>query len=43
MPMLSRKRAKPYSTKSVRLGRCLIGSIDDISEALSVAEGEDFR
>ena len=34
---------KTHSTKSVRLGRCLIGSIDDVSEALSVAEGEDFR
>ena len=27
---------KTHSTKSVRLGRCLIGSIDDVSEALSV-------
>ena len=35
--------ARPYKTRSVSLGRCLIGSPDDISEALAVAEGEDFR
>jgi len=34
---------KPYKTRSVSLGSCLIGSLDDISEALAVAEGEDFR
>ena len=34
---------KPYQTKSVSLGRCLAGSLDDISEALAIAEGEDFR
>jgi hypothetical protein len=36
-------RRKTDRTRSVRLGRCLIGSIDDITEALSLAEGEDFR
>jgi hypothetical protein len=30
-------------TQPLRLGRRLAGSIDDISEALAVAEGEDFR
>ena len=25
------------------LGRCIAGSIDDVSEALAVAEGETFR
>ncbi|UCF98993.1 MAG: hypothetical protein JSV89_05505 [Spirochaetaceae bacterium] len=37
---------KPYSnfrTRSVSLGRCLIGSIDDVSDALAIAEGENFR
>ena len=37
------RRDKPYQTKSVSLGRCLVGSLDDISEALAVAEGEDFK
>jgi hypothetical protein len=32
-----------YETTSVSLGRCLIGSIDDVAEALAVAEGEKFR
>ena len=31
-----------YQTPSVDLGRCLV-SLDDVAEALSVAEGEDFR
>jgi hypothetical protein len=34
---------KPYKTASVSLGRCFAGSLDDISEALAIAEGEDFR
>lgn len=32
-----------YQTRSVDLGRCLIGSIDDTAEILAIAEGEDFR
>jgi len=32
-----------YSTEPVSLGGCLIGSLDDVAEALAVAEGEDFR
>jgi hypothetical protein len=39
-------REKPhghYETRSVPLGRCLIGSIDDVADALAVAEGESFR
>lgn len=35
--------AKPFKTKGVDLGRCLIGNIDDTSEALALAEGEGFR
>jgi hypothetical protein len=40
------ERAAPqntYSTKPVSLGGCLIGSLDDVAEALAVAEGEDYR
>jgi hypothetical protein len=33
----------PFRTRSVDLGRCLIGSLDDISEVLAIAEGEDYR
>lgn len=32
-----------HETTSVSLGRCLIGSIDDVAEALAIAEGERFR
>lgn len=30
-------------TKAVSLGRCLIGDLDNVAEALAVAEGEAFR
>ncbi len=33
----------PYRTPSTSLGRCLIGSLDDVAEALAMGEGEDFR
>jgi hypothetical protein len=33
----------PFTTRSVSLGRCLVGSIDDVAETLAVAEGESFR
>ena len=36
-------RGKPFHTRTVSLGRCLVGSVDDISEVLAVAEGENFR
>jgi hypothetical protein len=35
--------AKPYQTRALGLGRCLVGNFADISEALAIAEGEDFR
>jgi hypothetical protein len=34
---------QPFRTRSVDLGRCLIGSLDDISEVLAIAEGDDHR
>ena len=39
-------KAQPQSefrTKTVSAGRCLIGDLVDVSEALAIAEGEDFR
>lgn len=39
----SRKRRPSYRTPVVSLGRCLIGSFDDVAGALAVAEGETFR
>lgn len=38
-----RKRRLPFRTQSVSLGRCRMGSLDNIAEALAVAEGESFR
>lgn len=37
------KRRASYHTRPVSLGRCLAGSLDDVSEALAMAEGEAFR
>jgi len=38
----ARQRVERHTT-AVSLGRCLIGSLDDVAEALAVAEGERFR
>ena len=32
-----------YRTPSVSLGGCLLASIDDVSEAIALAEGEAYR
>jgi hypothetical protein len=37
------KLRKPFRTRSVPLGPSLIGSLDDISEAIAIAEGEDHK
>lgn len=34
---------KPFRTRAVDVGKCLIGGLDDISEVLAIAEGESFR
>ncbi len=34
---------RPYRTATVSLGRCLVGSLDDVAAALAAAEGETFR
>jgi hypothetical protein len=36
-------RRRPYRTRSVSLGPCLLGNLDDVAEALAVAEGEAFK
>ena len=37
------KPAEPSRTRPVSLGRCLIGDIVSVSEALALGEGEDFK
>jgi hypothetical protein len=32
-----------FRTSGVSLGRCLVGSIDDVAEVLAVTEGDSFR
>ena len=34
------RRSQRYRTRTVSLGRCLIGSLDDVAEVLAVAEGD---
>jgi hypothetical protein len=38
-----RKRKKRFRTKPVALGRCLVGTLDDVAEVLAVAEGDRFK
>jgi hypothetical protein len=38
----SPRRRRVY-TRSVNLGRCFIGELDDVSEALASGEGEAFQ
>ena len=37
------RRRVPFRTETVDLGRCLIGNVDNVAEALAVAEDESFR
>jgi hypothetical protein len=37
------KEHKPFRTRPMDLGRCLLDNLDNIAEVLAVAEGEDFR
>jgi len=32
-----------FRTRTVSLGRCLVGNVDNVSEVLAVAEGETFK
>ena len=36
-------RVRKFRTGTVDLGRCLMGSLDDVSETLATAEGEAFQ
>ena len=38
-----RRQQVIYCTGSVDLGRCLLGSVDNVAEVLAVAESESFR
>ncbi|HZT86427.1 MAG TPA: hypothetical protein VFA12_00570 [Stellaceae bacterium] len=38
----SKKRKRSY-TRPVALGPSLIGSLDDVSDAIAIAEGEDHK
>lgn len=35
--------AAPFRTRAVSLGRCRLGSLDDVAEVLAMVEGETFR
>ena len=37
------KRPARMTTRATRLGRCLIGQLDDVADALATGEGEAFR
>lgn len=39
-PRPARRR---HTTRAVSLGRCLLDNVDDVAEALALAEGERFR
>lgn len=34
---------KPFATRTVDLGNCRINRVDDIAEALALAEGDNFK
>jgi hypothetical protein len=38
-----RKRGEPFRTQAVALGRLRIGSLDNVAEALAIAEDEAFK
>ena len=41
--MVDRPKTKPFKTRSVDLGPCLFGNLDNVAEVLAVSEGEAFR
>lgn len=34
---------RPRRTRTVSLGRCLVGNVDNVSEVLAAAEGASFK
>ena len=41
--MVDRPKTKSFKTRSVDLGPCLFGNLDNVAEVLAVSEGEAFR
>jgi len=37
------RRRKPFRVRPLNVGRCLVGSLDNIAEVLAIAEGEDYK
>ncbi len=37
------RKEADHHTRSVDLGRCFIGNLDDVSEVLSLVEGETYK
>jgi Ribbon-helix-helix protein, copG family len=37
------KQGEPFRTRSVALGRARLSNVDNIGEALAIAEGEPFK
>lgn len=37
------KSRKPFQTSEVALGRCRLPGVDNVAEALAIAEGEPFK
>jgi hypothetical protein len=38
-----RTSGEPFRTATVSLGRCKMATLDDVADALALAEGESFR
>ena len=34
---------RPFRTRTLSLGRCLLSNVDNVAEVLAVAEGERFK
>ena len=34
---------RPFRTRALSLGRCLVGNVDNVAEVLAIAEGERFK
>jgi hypothetical protein len=41
--VVAAKPAEPFRTEVASPGRCLVGDLDDVAEALAKAEGEAFH
>lgn len=39
----TRPPSRPFRTKTVSVGRCLLPNLDCVGEVLALAEGEDYR